>query len=87
MSFSEFQPPQNPNSQPNNQLRENQKLPPLQRGLGIERMQRQQKLTSQMKQHSLNLKLEHAKIVQRGQDPDLELLKAFSCEELNHPEA
>lgn len=54
-------------------------LPPIQRSNSwAERMQRQQPLTSQLKQHALERQLQQRKIVESGPFPDLVLLKIFA---------
>lgn len=57
-----------------------QQQAPLQRGQGLEHMQPQQKLTSQLKQHALILKLEHARIVHRENLPELEFMRRLDSE-------
>jgi hypothetical protein len=61
----------------------NKKLAPLQRNNSIERVQRQQKMTSQIKQQSLLSRILNQGLIQTGPYPDLDLFQKYSPDSKN----
>ncbi len=53
------------------------KLAPLQRNNSLERVQRQQKMTSQIKQQSLVSLIQKRGLVQKGPFPELDLFQTY----------